>query len=116
MDISVSVFHYLDVNIYHLCITLRFELSQLWWKISQIRNYDQPLQEVLRYGSVKLRAEAMSHFIRVAKRLHELNNLNAEYAILSALQSAPIYRLGHTWASLSRKVIHSCTIYSVTVP
>ena len=62
------------------------------------------VQEVLRYGSVKLRAEAMSHFIRVAKRLHELNNLNAEYAIVSALQSAPIYRLGHTWASLSRKV------------
>lgn len=61
------------------------------------------VQEVLRYGSVKLRADAMSHFIRVAKRLHELNNLNAEYAIVSALQSAPIYRLDHTWASLSRK-------------
>lgn len=72
-----------------------------------LTKFDEPFQEVLRYGSVKLRADAMSHFIRVAKRLHELNNLNAEYAIVSALQSAPIYRLGHTWASLSRKVMNS---------
>ncbi len=61
------------------------------------------VQEVLRYPNVKLRADAMAHFIRVSKRLHELNNLNAEYAILSALQSAPLFRLTRTWAALSKK-------------
>ena len=50
------------------------------------------VEEILKPTLSRDRTEIVSHFIHVAKKCHELNNLHTQYAIISALQSAPIFR------------------------
>lgn len=51
----------------------------------------------------KTRAEVISYFIKVAKKLAELNNLHSCYAIVSALTSSPLFRLSRTWPHVKTK-------------
>ncbi|KAL8621118.1 hypothetical protein ACOMHN_048160 [Nucella lapillus] len=60
-------------------------------------------REILNCQTLKTRSDALSHFIKTCKRLLDLNNLHGAKAVLSALQSAAIFRLNHTWMMVSRK-------------
>lgn len=61
------------------------------------------VQEILNGVTAKERADIISHCIKIAKRLYELNNLHSLFAIVSALRSASIYRMTNTWNALSKK-------------
>lgn len=61
------------------------------------------VREILTAQTLKIRAEVLSHYVKTAKKLYESNNLHALMAVVSGLQSAPIFRLTKTWALLNRK-------------
>ncbi|CAJ1060067.1 ras-specific guanine nucleotide-releasing factor RalGPS2 isoform X2 [Xyrichtys novacula] len=82
--------HSLAPNV--VAFTRRFNQTSFW-----------VVREILHAQTLKIRAEVLSLYIRTAKKLCDSNNLHAVMAVVSALQSAPIFRLTKTWALLSRK-------------
>ncbi|XP_055520177.1 ras-specific guanine nucleotide-releasing factor RalGPS1-like [Leucoraja erinacea] len=61
------------------------------------------VREILTKQMLKTRVDVLSHSVKIAKKLQELNNLHGLMAVISALQSTPIFRLSKTWMLLSRK-------------
>ncbi|XP_078090906.1 ras-specific guanine nucleotide-releasing factor RalGPS1-like [Mustelus asterias] len=61
------------------------------------------VQEILTKQTLKIRVKVLGHFIKIAKKLQNVHNLHGLMAVISALQSTPVFRLSHTWAVLSRK-------------
>lgn len=53
--------------------------------------------EILKKKSVKDRAVILNRFIIIAEESRAMRNFNSVMAILSGLQSTPIYRLQKTW-------------------
>ncbi|KAK3700096.1 hypothetical protein QZH41_015050, partial [Actinostola sp. cb2023] len=104
------------------------ELSSCGWAKKQKLNYAPHVvafirrfnhisfwvvREILNAKKLKTRVVVMSHFIKIAKKFFEMNNLHALKAIISGLQSVPVYRLDQTWENLI--VISNNTQYTIVI-
>ena len=49
------------------------------------------------------RAEVLTQFVKVARKLHELRDLHSLKAVVAALSSLSVNRLELTWALLARR-------------
>lgn len=61
------------------------------------------LKLFLFFCSAKERAEIITHFIKVGKRLLDLNNLHSLFAVTSAMKTASVHRLEKTWSYVPKK-------------
>lgn len=61
------------------------------------------VKEILESQTCKIRAELIGAYIRIAKKLFDMNNLHSSMSIVSALHSAPIFRLTKTWNAVHRR-------------
>lgn len=75
-----------------VAFTTRFNHTSFW-----------VVKVILTEKVVKIRAEILSQFIRVAKKLLELNNIHSLKAVVAGLQSAAVYRLSQTWKLVPKK-------------
>jgi len=53
--------------------------------------------EILYAPTDEARSDRITRFIRIANKLYHYNNMHSLFAILSGLQSAPVYRLRKAW-------------------
>jgi len=77
-------------------MTKRFNHTSFW-----------VIKEILNASTLKIRAEVITHFIKIAKKLMELNNLHSLMAVVKSLTSSSIYRLSQTWALVPRNHRHT---------
>ncbi|EDQ93093.1 uncharacterized protein MONBRDRAFT_22496 [Monosiga brevicollis MX1] len=55
------------------------------------------------FGPDETRVDRLAHCIKLARKLHEYNNLHSLLAVMSGLHMTPVYRLQHTWQLLRDK-------------
>lgn len=67
-------------------MTRRFNNTSFW-----------VIHEILHARTLKSRSEIIVHFIKIAKKLHEMNSFHSLMAIVSSLNSSSICRLQRTW-------------------
>ncbi|KAL2838041.1 ras guanine nucleotide exchange factor domain-containing protein [Aspergillus pseudoustus] len=58
---------------------------------------------ILAEADLKRRTQVIGHLVNVASACRDLHNYSAVVSILSGLESAPIYRLGRTWAMVTER-------------
>ncbi|CAH8432505.1 unnamed protein product [Heterobilharzia americana] len=64
-------------------------------------------KDILNEKNLSKRTEILSHFIRIAKKLVDINNFSSGMAVVSGLHVQCIYRLNATWSNLSSRDRHT---------
>jgi len=92
-------------------------LNQAWKKKDREKKSPNLLNMIARYNRVckwtqiailnsrgiEQRQKTLIWFIKLAKHLIRIKNYNSAWAVNSALNSTPIYKLKHTWSGISKK-------------